>query len=155
MSSKACRILRAMNQARNQHSSGGRCQQVLDGVPAHDTDDVRISWSCNSATLTANNMVRGDIVDGAAWRAGLRDDMKVIGRIGGEIGNAELLIEYGVMDGERKRTLSWLPADSRANASHETIRELVLTTAIAEVATNASACRQRLGGMSRRKFRTK
>jgi predicted metalloprotease with PDZ domain len=74
------------------------------------------------ASLKANNEIKGVIVDGPAYAAGLRDGMKMLGRNGGVIGDSLVEIAYDVMDGETKKTLRWMPE----GAGTEMIREFKL-----------------------------
>lgn len=93
------------------------------------------------ATRAANNVITGTITDGPAWRAGLRDGMRLIGRPRGEIGNANVEISYEVEDSQGRRTLSWMPRGQGV----ERFRRLVLEPQ-AESAS-IQACVRRLGGL--------
>jgi predicted metalloprotease with PDZ domain len=76
------------------------------------------------ATLANDNVVSGVIVDGPAWKAGLRDGMKLVRRSGGEIGNSEVEIAYDVQEAGVAKTLRWMPEGE----GQETFRRLVLDT---------------------------
>lgn len=96
------------------------------------------------ATLKANNVIAGVIVDGPAYAAGLRDGMRLIRRSGGVIGDSRVEIAYDVIDGDNKRTLRWMP---EGNAT-ENVREFVLKTFTS--AQERSQCEARLGRIDTR-----
>jgi predicted metalloprotease with PDZ domain len=91
------------------------------------------------ATLKANNEIKGVIVDGPAYAAGLRDGMKMLGRNGGVIGDSRVEIAYDVMVGDMKKTLRWMPEGSGT----EMIREFKLHRAF--TAASRVHCAARLG----------
>lgn len=92
------------------------------------------------ATMKANNIIAGVVVDGPAYAAGLRNGMKLVGRSGGVIGDSRVEIVYDVMDGESKKTLRWLPEGK----SWESMREFALMPSFTAAARKA--CEARLGG---------
>lgn len=61
------------------------------------------------ATTANQNVITGTDPDSPAYVAGLRDGMKLIKRASGEIGNAQVEIEYVVIDGDRERNIRYLP----------------------------------------------
>jgi predicted metalloprotease with PDZ domain len=77
------------------------------------------------ASVANNNMITGVIVDGPAWKAGLRDGMKLVRRSGGEIGNSEVEIAYDVEDAGVAKTLRWMPEGE----GQETVRRIVIDKA--------------------------
>jgi len=93
-----------------------------------------------AATQAHDNTITGVIVNGPAWRAGLRDGMHLVRRSGGEIGNSDVEIAYDVLAGGQPRTLRWLPRGD----GQERFREFEL---VSELRGDAlTACRNRLGG---------
>jgi predicted metalloprotease with PDZ domain len=88
------------------------------------------------ATIEDGDIVRGTIVDGPAWVAGLRDGMKLIGRRGGEIGDPDQEIAYEIEDGGERRVLRWMPRGQ----GRERFRRLAMRADL------TPACAQRLGG---------
>jgi predicted metalloprotease with PDZ domain len=82
----------------------GPCGQIvwIERAPFHRGFDIE-------ATSRTDNIIAGVVRDGPAWRAGLRDGMRLLGRPGGEIGNPDVEIAYEVLDGETPRTLRWMP----------------------------------------------
>lgn len=68
------------------------------------------------ATSANQNVVSGTDPESPAYAAGLRDGMRLIRRASGEIGNAEIELEYVVMDGEQERHIRYLP---RAKGVHQ------------------------------------
>lgn len=62
------------------------------------------------ATEAAGGVVVGLRRGSAAYRAGLRDGMKLVARTAGEPGDATIRYELQVLDGARPRTISFLPA---------------------------------------------
>jgi predicted metalloprotease with PDZ domain len=77
------------------------------------------------ATVANANTISGVKVNGPAWKAGLRDGMKLIGRRSGEVGNSEVEIVYEVSDWGVGKTLRWMPTGE----GEETVRRLVLDKA--------------------------
>lgn len=65
------------------------------------------------ATRSQGGTIAGVIEGSAAWRAGMRNGMKLIGRSGGEIGDSMTEIAYDVEDRGEKRTLRYLPQGSK------------------------------------------
>lgn len=61
------------------------------------------------ATQANDDIITGVIQDGRAWRAGLRNGMKLIDRSGGAIGDSMIEIAYDVEDKGVKKTLRWMP----------------------------------------------
>lgn len=61
------------------------------------------------ATQAAGNIFTDVIVEGPAWRAGLRDGMKLVRRSGGVIGDSTQPITYEVEADGTPLTLTWLP----------------------------------------------
>jgi predicted metalloprotease with PDZ domain len=77
------------------------------------------------ATLANNRIITGVIANGPAWKAGLRDGMKLVQRTAGEIGNSEVEIAYDVEDKGVAKTLKWMPQGE----GQELIRRLLLDPA--------------------------
>jgi predicted metalloprotease with PDZ domain len=77
------------------------------------------------ATLANNRIITGVIVNGPAWKAGLRDGMKLVKRSAGEIGNSEVEIAYEVTDNGVAKTLKWMPEGE----GQELVRRLLLDPA--------------------------
>jgi predicted metalloprotease with PDZ domain len=77
------------------------------------------------ATVANANTISGVKVSGPAWKAGLRDGMKLLGRRGGEVGNSEVEIVYEIIDNGVAKTLRWMPTGE----GEETVRRLVLDKA--------------------------
>jgi predicted metalloprotease with PDZ domain len=94
------------------------------------------------ASLKANNVIKGVVVDGPAYKAGLRDEMKLVGRTAGEIGDSRVEIAYEVMDGEIKKTLRWLPEGKEMEA----VATFMLNKNFS--ADERAACEKRLGRAS-------
>ena len=61
------------------------------------------------ATSANGNVISGTDPDSPAYAAGIRDGMKLIKRASGEIGNAEMEIDYLVKDGDEERNIRYLP----------------------------------------------
>lgn len=83
------------------------------------------------ATIANNDSIRGVIVDGPAWKAGLRDGMKLIRRTAGEIGNSEMEIAYDIEDAGVAKTLRWMPEGQ----GQQTVRRMIFDKG------NAAACK--------------
>ena len=64
------------------------------------------------ATMANKNIVSGVIENGNAWKAGLRDGMRIVKRVAGEIDNSQVELAYELMDGDKPLTLKWLPVGS-------------------------------------------
>lgn len=62
-----------------------------------------------TATQANGNIITGVIENSPAWRAGLRNGMKLVERSGGELGNSMIEIAYTVEDNGVARTLRWMP----------------------------------------------
>lgn len=92
------------------------------------------------ATMAKGNVISGVVVDGPAYKAGLRDGMLIVERSGGEIGNSQVEIVYKVKDGDKLLTMRWLPAGNTI----ERFRELRLASDWTPETTAAIA--SRLGG---------
>jgi predicted metalloprotease with PDZ domain len=91
------------------------------------------------ATQKANNEIKGVVIDGPAYLAGLRDGMKLIGRSAGVIGESRIEIAYDIQDGEIKKTLRWMP-EGKAN---EKVREFVVKKSFTP--DERTACLARIG----------
>lgn len=92
------------------------------------------------ATIAAGNVITGVASDSNAYRAGLRDGMKLVKRESGEIGNSGVEIRYSVVDGDTARTLAWMPAGSGTFVRRE------VAFAPGAVLENVVACNKRMGG---------
>jgi predicted metalloprotease with PDZ domain len=92
------------------------------------------------ATQANNRIITGVIVNGPAWKAGLRDGMKLIARSAGEIGDSTAEIAYDVEDNGKTTTLRWLPEGEGI----EQFRALQLKQNMRT--SEAKACIQLLGG---------
>jgi predicted metalloprotease with PDZ domain len=92
------------------------------------------------ATMANDYFIKGVVADGPAYRAGLRDGMKLVKRAAGEIGNSAVEITYEVKDGEQMRRLSWLPVGT----GRVSLRELQINKEMS--AAQKQACQKRLGG---------
>ncbi|MBL8536547.1 MAG: hypothetical protein JNM59_04000 [Hyphomonadaceae bacterium] len=91
----------------------------------------------------ADNIIAGTVVDGPAWRAGLRDGMRLIGRRGGEIGNPTVEIAYEIEDAQGRRVLSWMPQGARTVR----FRQLNLAAAQQNGGPGLGPCGRRLAGL--------
>lgn len=91
-------------------------------------------------TQADGGRIAGVVSGGPAWRAGLRDGMRLIRRSGGEIGNASVEIAYDVDDRGTPKTLRWLPEGEDL----ERYREFVPNADMA--AGERAVCREVLGG---------
>jgi predicted metalloprotease with PDZ domain len=92
------------------------------------------------ATLASGNIISGVVPDGPAYKAGLRDGMKLIARRGGEIGNSSVEIAYEVLDNGSNKTLRWMPV------GQGTERYRALQLGAFQDAASKQACVKRLGG---------
>jgi predicted metalloprotease with PDZ domain len=92
------------------------------------------------ATMANGNVVSGVIENSPAWKAGLRDGMVIINRIGGEIGNPDTELVYDLKDGDQLRTLSWFPRGP------DTIRFRKLTLPEGLNQEQLDSVRARMGG---------
>ena len=111
------------------------CGQVLqrERKPFHRGFDI-------AKTQADGGRIAGVVADGPAWRAGLRDGMRLIRRSDGEIGNAAREIAYEIDDGGQTRTLRWLPEGE----GFERFREFVPKPDMS--AEERTVCREVLGG---------
>lgn len=115
------------------------------------TDDCPLIWVERpafhrgfdvEATQANGNVVAGVVENGPAWKAGLRDGMTIVERVGGEIGNSQVELVYEIRDGDRSLTLKWMPTGS----SIERFRMLKLSEAMSP--EQLKACAARMGGTS-------
>lgn len=90
------------------------------------------------ATQKNGGVISGVVANGPAWRAGLRDGMRLVRRSGGEIGNSAVQIAYEIEDSGTKKELRWLPEGS----AMEKVRRFRL--AAMNDAARREACRTRL-----------
>lgn len=60
-------------------------------------------------TQAQKGVIAGVVEGGPAWAAGMRDDMKLIRRSGGELNNSLVEIAYDIDDKGQKRTLRYMP----------------------------------------------
>ena len=91
-------------------------------------------------TQADGGRIAGVVVDGPAWRAGLRDGMRLIRRSGGEIGNAAVEIAYEVDDRGTPKTLRWLPEGEGIERYREFVPKADMD------AGQRAVCREVLGG---------
>jgi len=91
-------------------------------------------------TQADGGRIAGVMVDGPAWRAGLRDGMRLIRRSGGEIGNAAVEIAYEVDDRGTPKTLRWLPEGEGLERYREFVPKPDMDDA------ERTVCREVLGG---------
>lgn len=80
------------------------------------------------ASVKNGNIISGVIEGGPAWKAGLRDGMKLVRRSGGEVGDSTVEIAYDVVDDGVAKTLRWMPEGE----GEEVLRRLVLDPAKTE-----------------------
>lgn len=92
------------------------------------------------ATTAKGNVISGTDPDSPAYAAGMRDGMQLIKRASGEIGNAQIEIDYLVMDGDRERHIRYLP---RAKGEHS-VQMLRIDPGLD--AAGQAQCRRVLGG---------
>jgi len=92
------------------------------------------------ATTAKGNVISGTDPDSPAYAAGMRDGMQLIKRASGEIGNAQIEIDYLVMDGDRERHIRYLP---RAKGEHS-VQMLHIDPGLD--AAGQAQCRRVLGG---------
>lgn len=85
------------------------------------------------ATLANDRRITGVVEGGLAWRAGMRDGMKLLDRSGGEVGNSLVEIAYDVDNDGEKRTLRYMPQAQET----ETVREFALADLSAPAARQA------------------
>ncbi len=113
------------------------------------TEDCSLSWVERpgfhrgfdvEATQANGNVISGVVENGPAWNAGLRNGMLLVKRAGGEIGNSQVEIAYEVKDGDKPRTLKWMPTGSTT----ERYRMLKLCEGLSP--EKLAACAARLGG---------
>jgi predicted metalloprotease with PDZ domain len=89
--------------------------QTIDRPAFHRGFDVE-------RTAANGNVIAGVVAEGPAFRAGLRDGMKLVARRAGEIGDATVEIAYEVIEGNNApRLLRWMPA----GPGREMFRKLV------------------------------
>lgn len=93
------------------------------------------------ATRVADYVVTGLRDSSPAYKAGLRDGMKLVARVGGTPGNSTVPYVLEVLDGQRPRTVSFLPAGEGA----VTVQRLELN---AESDDARQACVATLSGTS-------
>lgn len=92
------------------------------------------------ATTANQNVITGTDPASPAYAAGMRDGMQLIRRASGEIGNAELEIDYVVKDGDQERNVRYLP---RAPGEYE-LQALKIDPKLD--ATGKERCLRVLGG---------
>ncbi len=92
------------------------------------------------ATTAKDNVISGTDPASPAYAAGMRDGMKLVRRVGGEIGNAEIEIDYLVVDAGVERNIRYLP---RAKGEYP-LQALQITPDLAAGA--AKECLRVLGG---------
>lgn len=78
---------------------------------------------------------------GAAYRAGLRNGMKRLARLGGQEGDSRVPLSYRVTDNAGDRTISWLPA----GGARIDLQEARLSPERASI--EAKECSRRLSGL--------
>jgi len=91
-------------------------------------------------TSASGNVVTGLDPDSPAYRAGLRDGMKILARTSGRTGDSRVPLTYRVQDGDAERVITYAPEGRR----RVTLQELVLDPALDEDGRRALA--KRLGG---------
>lgn len=92
------------------------------------------------SVAAGDDVIVGVTPDSNAYRAGLRNGMKLVKRESGEVGNSLTEIRYSVLDGGTPRSFAWIPAGHGT----EVRRKMVLEAAA--MSNGASACTSRLGG---------
>ena len=91
------------------------------------------------ATLRAGQTVTGVIEGGAAWRAGLRNGMRLVAwHEHSDALDASVPVTAGVMDNGIRREITWMPTDGRTH----TVRRLVLRSGF-----DRAACTRLLAGL--------
>jgi predicted metalloprotease with PDZ domain len=89
------------------------------------------------ATMAAGMVIKGTVPNGPAWRAGMRDGMRLVRREHGKIGDSAVELGYRVADAGGERVLTYRPEGTR---EHDVQR--IVTTGPADVAR----CSTLLGG---------
>jgi predicted metalloprotease with PDZ domain len=74
------------------------------------------------ASVAAGMVATGVRADGPAFRAGLRDGMRLVRPIAGRAGNATMMAEWLVQDGGQERRIQWLPAGAAKAPSQRLVR---------------------------------
>ena len=92
------------------------------------------------ATTANGNVISGTDPQSPAFAAGLRDGMTLVTRAAGEIGNAELEIDYLVKDGDQERHIRYFPRGAGEHAQQSLRIDAQLD------ATGEALCRRVLGG---------
>ncbi len=92
------------------------------------------------ATMANGNIISGVVENGPAWKAGLRDGMRIVKRVAGEIDNSQVELAYELMDGDKALTLKWLPIGTTS----ERFRVLKLAEDLSP--ERLAALAERLGG---------
>jgi predicted metalloprotease with PDZ domain len=89
----------------------GQCISLQESVrPVFDVGFDR------TRTGMADNVVLGVVLNGPAFKGGLRDGMKIVRRTTGELGNPNIAVTYEVEVSPGKvETLSWLPRSEPMN----------------------------------------
>ncbi|MDC0717607.1 M61 family metallopeptidase [Nannocystis bainbridge] len=86
----------------------GPCLRVVDSL----RHEFERGWDVD-ATAAADRVITGLRKGSPAWRAGLRDGMKVVERIAGEPGDSTVPYVLRVRDGKRERQISFKPEGER------------------------------------------
>jgi predicted metalloprotease with PDZ domain len=63
----------------------------------------------SAATRRAGGIITGVVPDGAAWRAGMRDGMKLVRFESGKIGDSTVEVTFRVADENGERLIRYLP----------------------------------------------
>lgn len=92
------------------------------------------------ATSAADNVVTGLAKDSPAYRAGLREGMKILERTAGQPGDATVRYELRVLDGDKPRTIAFWPKGKGPMKTQRVEVSPKLTAAA------RAACSERLGG---------
>lgn len=113
----------------------GNCAELrIVSVPVFD-----LGWDME-ATVNARSVITGIDPASNAYTAGLRDGMKILRRIGGELGNSTVDYVLEVQDGTTKRSVTFRPAGQR------TMRAQQIALNVARFAAEPARCRAALAG---------
>ena len=89
----------------------GQCLSVAEAM--RPIFDVGFDWT---KTRIADGIVTGVALNGPAYRAGLRDGMRIKGRTAGTLGDPAIAVTYEVeTESGKVEALTWMPAGAARN----------------------------------------